>query len=217
MSWNPTEYYKDESVAEQYDGERFSSFSGRLFNGLEKRVIVRAFDDVPRSWRIADIPCGTGRLAEALLGAGFRVHGMDISSEMLSVARRRLARFGDAFTCEVADARTIGRDGPEYEAALCARVLMHFPLEHQIALLAGVARATKWRVVLSHSYSSPYQRFRRRVKRFLGHQEPARFPVTGDQIRELLGGAGLKEQRRYHLMSPISEAAYIVAAPTPVR
>ena len=37
--------------------------------------------------RVVDLGCGTGILAAALLGAGYRVHGVDLSADMLRLAR----------------------------------------------------------------------------------------------------------------------------------
>src|SRR5689334_7578524 len=85
-TWNANAHYQDEKVASEYDAVRFSSVAGRVFNTLERNAVVSAFASLPRGARIADIPCGTGRLAEPLLEAGFRVHGMDISAQMLGVA-----------------------------------------------------------------------------------------------------------------------------------
>lgn len=212
-TWDANVHYKNRQIAEQYDGARFSSLAGRVFNTREKRLVVRAFAGLPRGARIADIPCGTGRLAEPLLEAGFRVHGMDISREMLDVASRRLARFGDAFTTEVADAKAMKRPEEPFAGVLCARVLMHFDLDEQIAFLRGVASLTSGIVVVNHSFSSPYQRFRRRVKKALGHAAPARCPVTDSEIERLLGEAGLVEIRRERMNPVISEAVYVVARP----
>jgi 2-polyprenyl-3-methyl-5-hydroxy-6-metoxy-1,4-benzoquinol methylase len=212
--WDANVHYKDTLVAENYDAVRFSSFPGRIFNEKERRIILAAAAScVAKGATIADMPCGTGRLAEPLLEAGYRVHGMDISAEMLSVASQRLRRFGDAFSTEVADAKAINRSHNQYGAVLCARVLMHFLLEEQIEFLRGVARLTSGPVIINHSFSSPYQRLRRSAKRFLGHAPPARFPVTSRQLGELLSKAGLEEVRRYRLSSLISEAIYIVARP----
>lgn len=212
MNWNPNEHYKSHTVAVAYDAARFSSLPGRVFNRWEQRVVEKCFKDVKKSALLVDVPCGTGRLAERLLEAGYRVHGVDISGEMLNVARQRLQRFGGTFTCEIGDARNATANTSAYDGALCARVLMHFPLEQQISFLAGVARLGAPVVVINHSLDSPYQRFRRAIKRLLGHQPPARFPITRRDIRALLRGAGLREVRRYRLLPLISEAIYIVAA-----
>lgn len=215
MNWNPDLHYKNQSVALEYDRVRFSSLPGRIFNALEKRTIVKCFATLPTGKTIVDMPCGTGRLAEALLRHGYKVHGMDISGEMLKVAQARLNTYDDRFTTEVADAKHLTKDAAGYDGALCARVLMHFPLEQQIEFLTGVGQLSRGRVVINHSLSSPYQRLRRRIKRFLGHQESARHPITNKEIKLLLHGAGLREVGRYRLWSLISEAIYIVAEKAP--
>ncbi len=211
--WDANEHYKDDNVAKNYDDVRFSSAAGRVFNNLEQATVVKAFSSLQPGTTIADIPCGTGRLAEPLLEHGFKVHGMDISEEMLSVARERVARFGDRFTTEVCDAKTLDRSHPQYDGVLCARVLMHFPLEEQIKFLRGVAQITTGPILINQSYSTPYLRFRRKVKRWLRHQPPARYPITNAEISRLLKESGLKEVRRYRLNALISEAIYILAEP----
>jgi 2-polyprenyl-3-methyl-5-hydroxy-6-metoxy-1,4-benzoquinol methylase len=215
MSWNPDEHYKSAKVAHEYDRKRFSSVAGRVFNHLEQRTIVRCFASLPEGAAIVDAPCGTGRLAEPLLSTGYRVHGVDISDAMLDIARGRLHRFGDRFDTEVCDVKKIGTAvSAKYDGALCARVLMHFPLDQQIEFLSGVAKLSKSVVVINHSLDSPYQRLRRRVKHWLGHQASANFPITDQQIGILLDKSGLREIARHRLISAISEAVYIVAERT---
>lgn len=209
--WNPTTYYQDGYVAATYDRSRFTSLPGRVFNFQEKRIILNCFRDLPRNTLILDVPCGTGRLAEVLLEADLNVHGADISSDMLNVAQERLGSFGERFTTEILDVFAIREQSPRFDAALCARVLMHFPLDKQIEFLRSVAALTKNRIVISHSLRSPYQRLRRGIKKLLGHQEPARYPVTNGEIAELLRQAGFREKRRKRLNPLISEAIYIVA------
>jgi len=217
-NWDANIHYKDAAVAQSYDAVRFSSLPGKVFNDRERSIIRdAAISFVANGTTIADIPCGTGRLAEPLLEAGYRVHGMDISAEMLTVAATRLSRFGDAFTSEVADAMKLDRSHTQYGAVLCARVLMHFELAEQIQFLRGVAQLTSGVVIINHSFSSPYQGFRRMVKRLLRHAAPARFPVTSGQMTTLLREAGLEEVRRYRLNSLISEAIYVVARPAKTR
>ena len=209
--WDPTQHYKSAAVAKEYDRVRFSSLAGQVFNNQEKRIIQECFQDLPRGTVALDMPCGTGRLAQALLESGLKVHGTDISPEMLAVARERLASYGDRFSTEVMDAfRLTGKEG-QFEATLCARVLMHFPLETQINFLRGVASLTRKRIVINHSLSSPYQRFRRWIKKILGHQMPAGHPITNAEIRRLLAEAGFAEVKRRRINALVSEAIYIVA------
>jgi 2-polyprenyl-3-methyl-5-hydroxy-6-metoxy-1,4-benzoquinol methylase len=211
MNWSPDEHYQSRKVASEYDRKRFASVPGRVFNHLEKRTIVKCFARVPKGQTIADAPCGTGRLAEPLLAAGYRVHGLDISDEMLEIARQRLRGFPGRFACEVVDVKASRPHEPLYDAALCARVLMHFPLDQQVEFLTGVAMLSRSIVVINHSLDSGYQRFRRRVKHWLGNQASANYPVSNADIRVLLQQSGLREVQRYRLASLVSEAIYIVA------
>jgi 2-polyprenyl-3-methyl-5-hydroxy-6-metoxy-1,4-benzoquinol methylase len=214
MDWDPVTHYKGVAVAERYDRERFSSLAGRTFNALEKHNIRKAFRQVPRDQTVLDLPCGTGRFAEVLLEQGFKVVGVDISAPMLEVARRKLKRFGTQFDTLVADAHELSRyEKKRYDVALCARVLMHFPLEEQISFLRSVAELTKGRVVFSQSLSTPYQRFRRRVKQLIGNQPPAMYPITEAELSSLLNGVGLKEVGRLRPAPLVTEAIYVIAEP----
>ena len=212
-NWNPNAHYQDKKVAQEYDRVRFSSAAGRVFNALEKSLITRAVRCVAPKGVVADFPCGTGRLAEPLLEAGYSVIGYDISPDMLAVSRARLERFGSQFSTRVADALGTPVPNDAAEVVLCARVLMHFPFEEQVAFLGGVKRFGKGPVVLSQCLSSPYQVFRRSVKRLLRNQPPANYPITETQIGELLRRNALKEYRRFRLNRFISEAIVIVAVP----
>jgi len=208
----PRHYYKDKNIAKNYDQERFSSLAGRAFNELEKRYIRKAFRALDCNATIVDVPCGTGRLAEALLDEGFRVIGMDISAAMLEQAQLRLTRFGERFTCRVVDMLNPHLVIHErYEAALCARVLMHFPLDDQIIFLRNVASMVSERVVFTQSWVSSYQRARRRIKRLLHHQAPVNYPISSIDLTRLLSGAGLRELKRIRPCSLLTEEIIVIA------
>lgn len=214
MDWNPITHYQDVAIAERYDRERFSSWTGKAFDALEKTYIARAFARFPRTSRIVDVPCGTGRIAEVLLDMGFQVEGVDISQPMLYVAQRKLARFGDRFKPVVADVRDYGRSmQKQFDIALCARVLMHFPLAEQIEFLRSVAMLARKGVVLTQSLSTPYHRSRRRLKRVIGNPPSATYPITNAELGTLLEGAGLRESRRLRPSRLVTEEIIVVAEP----
>jgi len=215
MDWDPETHYQDRRIAESYDDVRFSRLSGRVYNELEKRCIVRAFAHVQKVSRVLDLPCGTGRLAEPLLEAGYSVTGVDISATMLEQASRRLRRFGSRFVSFVCDVHDMPARSERFEAALCARVLMHFPLNSQIAFLKAVAAVTQGSVVFTQSFSTPYQRLRRRVKRLIGNPPSATYPITESDLRKLLDGAGLVEARRIRPMPLLTEEIIVVARHKP--
>jgi 2-polyprenyl-3-methyl-5-hydroxy-6-metoxy-1,4-benzoquinol methylase len=209
--WNPREHYQSATVAGSYDAERFNSVAGRVLNWLERRLVRNAFRDIPRPATIADIPCGTGRLAETLLDSGLAVVGMDISPSMLDQARLRLERFGPRFQTEVRDARTLQGTPPRFDGVLCARVLMHFPFEEQVEFLRCAAGLTNGRVVFTQGIDSGFHRLRRRAKRMLGNQAPAAYPLTRHDLDRLIEASGLRLLRRHWLLPVVSESVVVVA------
>jgi SAM-dependent methyltransferase len=209
-NWNPADHYRDDTIARSYDRKRFSGLSGRLFNGLEKRLIRKAFSGLARNSVIGDVPCGTGRLAEVLLDSGFCVVGVDISPQMLATARERLGRFDERFRTEISDAKALASTAYRFDAALCARVLMHFPLPEQIAFLRGVAAVTDGRLVFTQGIDTAWHRIRRWLKRGLPIQRPAVFPLSASDLRLLIEQAGLREIRRYRVLPILSESLVIV-------
>jgi 2-polyprenyl-3-methyl-5-hydroxy-6-metoxy-1,4-benzoquinol methylase len=213
IGWDPTTHYKDVAVAENYDRVRFNSIPGRVFEQLERTNILRAFRSVPKGSTILDLPCGTGRLAHTLLDAGYKVMGVDISAAMLEVSRRRLARFGDRFSSRVEDVYELAANQAKcYDSALCARVLMHFPLEAQIKFLGAVAHLTQGPVVFTQSLNTSYQRGRRKLKKMLGDTHtPAHYPITEDELRLLLKGANLVEKFRLRPMALVTEEIIVHA------
>ncbi len=210
-NWNPADHYKDEEIATAYDRSRFTSPIGRLFDRLERRRIRAAFAALPPGARIVDVPCGTGRLAEELLEAGYAVEGYDISPQMLAVAARRLARFGARFLTRVEDVRLIAGSGPVADGVLCARVLMHFPYEEQIAFLRNVASLTDGPIVFTQGVLTPWHRLRRILKRLLGNQAPASFALTPTERHTIFADAGLAETSYFTVLPILSESRVFVA------
>ena len=94
---------------------------------------------------------------------------------------------------------------------------MHFPLEEQIEFLKSVAILTKGTVVFSQSLSTPYQRTRRRVKKLLHNAGPAAYPITEDDVKQMLDGACLPDVTRFRLGRLTSDAMFLGAAPTSPR
>ena len=206
--WDPSEHYKNTAIAEEYDRVRFKSVAGRVFNRLEKEAIKRSFAGLPANSLILDAPSGTGRLAEELLEMGHRVIGVDISPHMLEVAKKKLARFGDRYETRVADVKTLDPKELQVDAVLCARVLMHFPLDEAGEFLKSVSRLTSGPVVFNHSVVTTYHRGRRVVKKALRNQNSAGYSLAPGDVSTLISAAGLKEQSRTPVLPGVSEAVF---------
>jgi 2-polyprenyl-3-methyl-5-hydroxy-6-metoxy-1,4-benzoquinol methylase len=207
-NWNPAEHYKEIEIAENYDNARFSSIPGRVFDRLEKKALRKMMLELPGNSLIMDAPTGTGRLAETVLEMGHRVVGVDISPEMLEVAKKKLKRFGDRYQTINSDVHSINLEKESFDAVICARVLMHFPLEEQISFLSAVSSYSKGLVVFNQSVITDYHRMRRYVKSLLGNQVPASFPLTKDEVGNLITGTLLTEVRRSQVLPLVSEAVF---------
>jgi len=103
-----------------------------------EQPIVRSFIDTIPAGRALDAACGTGRHTEYLCARGFDTTGVDLTPEMLAIARRKVpaAQFiaGDVSSLEFPDAT--------FDVAVCALALEHYAdLHPSVAGLARVVRA----------------------------------------------------------------------------
>ena len=82
---------------------------------------------------VLDLGCGTGLVTERIATHGCRVWGIDLSREMLKVARVRCRRFGSAVRFRAGDLRNFGGVPPPAAAFACADIANHFTSERQLA------------------------------------------------------------------------------------
>lgn len=91
-----------------------------------------------------ELAVGTGRVAIPVARAGVEVHGLDVTEEMLDVARSKLAAEPDLpLTLHRADMRTadLTANGPFRLVYVPARAFLHMlTVEDQLAALANVRR-----------------------------------------------------------------------------
>jgi SAM-dependent methyltransferase len=78
-----TIYSDYDPFARVYNQHWGNEFTPRVFPLIEQLVLCR----LPAGARILDLCCGTGQMAQTLTALGYRVTGLDGSSEMLRFAR----------------------------------------------------------------------------------------------------------------------------------
>jgi SAM-dependent methyltransferase len=131
----------DRELQQAFDGQaaRFETAPVQADPQALARLV--AFARLPPSARLIDAGCGPGLVAEAFLEAGFTVHGVDLSPEMLRRARQRCARFGARASF---DQRSVFEMPAEarFDAAVSRFVLHHLRdprafLEAQMSLVRG--------------------------------------------------------------------------------
>jgi 2-polyprenyl-3-methyl-5-hydroxy-6-metoxy-1,4-benzoquinol methylase len=105
-----------------------------------------AFAALPAGARVLDAGCGPGLVAEAFLGAGCELTGVDLSAEMVRRARARCARFGARARFEQGSALDLAAE--PFDAAV-SRLVLHHVTEPLVFLRAQVARVRPGGVVVA--------------------------------------------------------------------
>lgn len=206
-----SDYYKNKDIAEKYDEQRFSSFSGRLFNGLEKHCIAKLIRFLKKKYSIKsilDIPCGTGRITELAAKERLTVSGADISEEMIKVAQKRLSGFENV-TYQITDIKNMAYPDNYFDCVICIRLFHHLDFNDRVAILKELTRVTKSYVIMNISFSSPWYRLRRRLKRMIGQHHSLTAVANKDLMRDLKE-CGLLEVKRKFVLPVISEDLILV-------
>ena len=116
----------EQALAEAFDGQaaRFENAPVQTDPAALSRLV--AFAALPPDSRVLDAGCGPGIVAEAFLRAGHRVHGVDLSSEMLRRAEERCAPFANRSRFEQRSVFDLAPDRP-FDAAISRFVVHHAP------------------------------------------------------------------------------------------
>jgi ubiquinone/menaquinone biosynthesis C-methylase UbiE len=96
----------------------------QFFGDGVRRAAIEAAQITPGAV-VVDVGTGTGFLAEAAVGAGARVIGIDASEGMLDQVRQRLA--GRSFEARPGDVESLPVDDSQADAVLANMVLHHAP------------------------------------------------------------------------------------------
>ncbi len=122
----------DRELQRAFDGQAARFERAPVQTDSSALVRLVAFAGIPPDALVLDAGCGPGLVAEALLAARHRVHGVDLSAEMVRRARERCARFGDRARFEQGSAMELALAGP-FDGAISRLVLHH--LEDPLALV----------------------------------------------------------------------------------
>jgi SAM-dependent methyltransferase len=122
-------------------------YASRLAGALDRmpaeRAVLGLFCDVIRAadlgTRVGDIGCGTGRLAPFLAARGLFPRGIDLSPEMIRVARRDYPGFG----FDVADVRELPFGDASLAGVVCWYSLMFLAPSERPAAFSELARVVK--------------------------------------------------------------------------
>ena len=152
---------------------------------------------------VLDVGTGTGRVALALASHGAQVTGVDASSEMLKVARTRLAAAKMDVTFLPGDAHSLAFPDQSFDIAVSMRMLMH-TIDWQ-RCLSELCRVSHRRMVFDYppTWSAPaLQVGMRRAAKLAGRSVETYRVISTAAVRSVLTANGfdvVKSHRQFVL------------------
>lgn len=155
---------------------------------------------------ICDFGCGSGEMACRLGRMGYRVTGLDVSPELIELARHRAELDGvsDRVSFIVADGASDTLPKNEFDAVLAMSVLHHLPLEPGLDTLEGLLKPG------GHVAFQEPVAFLRGLQ-WLRDHTPVEKDVSPDErqlceaeIQRIHERFEVEEMRHYHLLTRLS-------------
>lgn len=195
--------YQSAERAAAYRRQQTSGLSwARLTTWHQRRIVRQLVNEAASAGGVVvDVPCGTGVLVDVLAEQQRLVIGVDVSSEMLS-----LARTDHQTVCYVRGDITHLPFGDESVQCLVVVGLFHrLPASVRAQALAELRRVSAGHVIASFSIDGPWHRAKRRLLRSLRprHKSPP-YPIAAEQALEELRRAALAPIRRARVAFGIS-------------
>ena len=201
--------YQSIERAERYDSRHFTSLKGRIFTAYERKRLEAAFALITKGGSVLDMPCGTGRITEQLLHAGFKVLGGDISESMLNVARRKLSHYPNLDGLKVMNGLAIPCPDRSVDGVTSIRFMCNIPHDLQKGILREFARVCRGPIIVGFSHDSRMMRLRNVVKKALG-VSVNEYPVSPATLKEWAEECGLSIRARKFTIPFLSEEVIVV-------
>jgi ubiquinone/menaquinone biosynthesis C-methylase UbiE len=224
-------HYQDARVAAGYDARRFEGSRSRR-NRAKWRAIDRALALAGRPAEVLDLPTGTGRFVDSLLGEGGveLLVGADISREMMTVAQYRTAataapaapaaaatgapspgrpearRRADFVQCD-AEALPF-RDG-SFDAVLTIRFFFHLPPDVRARILREMARVSRRWVIADYRHRHSLRHALRRLGHAVGLRPAPPPRISREELEREVEAAGLRV-REVFVVTPLFSDKWVV-------
>lgn len=141
--------YQNTKYAENYDKSRFTSIFGKIAHAIDVRALNKAASKFKTGSQILDIPCGTGRITTHLANKGFKVAGVDISNEMIEVAKKK--DYSDnLLSFKAGPAEKIPYSDNSFDHLTSCRFFIHLPSEARIESLREFSRVSKGNIIVGY-------------------------------------------------------------------
>lgn len=185
------------------------------------QAIVESFlSNVPDRSSVLDLPAGTGRFIEFCVGRGLLYTGIDISKDMLEVARTKIPLDSSNVELTVADARALPFPDDSFDYAIVIKFVKWLPTVEILAdALREIGRVTRKEMLVQITVELAIQsRMAKLVRRARG------LPIIGPAIRRLKGrgnevshAGGSRAFSEQDMADAFSSAGLIVRSVAPDR
>jgi len=203
--------YLDPQSAANYDSYRRSTRLRRRLENMELDAIQWAIKKLPKSYRVLDVPCGTGRLLQPLIRHFAFVQGVDLSSEMLNIARSRYAGVQNVAFCK-ADATALPFQDDEFDCVSSVRFFGHTPPDVRLGVLREMRRVTRYHVVAIVYARDRLINLRKRLRRIVRPDRYTWYPFSSrKEVIRTFHKAGLSVQTIRSLMPMVMESRLVIA------
>lgn len=166
----------------------------------EERIVEEFLAKQPAGGIVLDVPFGTGRFAKLYLDRGMDVYGIDISDEMLSIARRELGETADRCHIQVGSADGIPFPDSHFDLIVSCRFFTLISLPMAKRVLGEFRRVGKGRVLINFRVK---KKEKSALKRFLsglgmggGGSRPFKKSATEQDVVRLFTSQGFEVKDR---------------------
>jgi len=136
-----TAYYDREAAV--YDVNRYGARAGKRAEKFHKKILDRLLlEELKPNAKILELGCGTGRLLEYIASKPFALYGIDMSSGMLDIARKRFSKNSNGnVLLSIGEASCLDFSSEFFDAVYAILVINLIPNYQQV--FDEIARALK--------------------------------------------------------------------------
>ena len=138
--------YSRKKVVDFYDEERFTSVAGRMFDTVEKEIVLSNAPLIDGKKLVLEVGAGTGRFSIELAKRGFNVISCDISEPMLYRVKEKIrnSEIEDKIALTKCSIYNIPYKSNTFNYTFCIRVLNNLATkENEIKEIKELVRVSK--------------------------------------------------------------------------
>ena len=173
--------YNDGSLT--YDRSRFGSEGGEYLDEVERQIVFQLL----KGSSVLELGTGTSRYGIFLGKKGFRFTGIDITGNMLKIAKNKVGKAGLDINLVKMDAETISFRSEQFDNVICIHTFQYFL--HPLKVLIGANNVLKSGGRCIVSFESNYV-LEGKFRKFFRH--PLQTFYSINEVKALFKKAGFK-------------------------